>query len=199
MSASPRDIRRPLRAGLSGAPGTGRLHLADDLDHALEHCEDALLRERQLYPETESFELHRHLRGMFADERDVQELMRYVERIEVAPNDYVIRQGDRSDDLYFIERGQVTIQLELEDGATLRLKTMGPGTVVGELAMYLERSRSASVVAETETRTCRLRKETLRALREQNPRAAAMFHEFLARTLAEKLVDTNRLVEAANR
>ena len=55
------------------------------------------------------------------------------------------------------------------------------------------------ITTETETRTCRLRKETLRALREQNPRAAAMFHEFLARTLAEKLVDTNRLVEAANR
>ena len=47
---------------------------------------------------------------------DVSRLMNYLERQEVAEGTVLIRQGDQSEDLYFIESGQVTARLEMDGG-----------------------------------------------------------------------------------
>ena len=73
---------------------------------------------------------------------------------------------------------------------------MGAGTVVGELALYLGLPRSASVVADTATATYRLTAGRLGEMKRDDPQVAAMFHEFMARILAARLLDTNRLLEA---
>ena len=48
-----------------------------------------------------------------------------------------MRQGDEPDRLYFIEKGQVTAQLEAGPGeAQARLETIRGGRVVGEIGFY---------------------------------------------------------------
>ena len=74
---------------------------------------------------------------------------------------------------------------------------MGAGTVVGEIAVYLQLPRSASVVAIEDTVAVRLSGKTLAALRRENPSGAALLHAYLARQLAEKLTATTRQLGAA--
>jgi SulP family sulfate permease len=72
---------------------------------------------------------------------------------------------------------------------------MGPGTIVGEVAFYLDVPRSASVVADLPTTGYRLTRANLDRLRAERPDLAAMFHEFIAHRLAERIAETGRLVD----
>jgi SulP family sulfate permease len=105
-------------------------------------------------------------------------------------------QADPSTDLFFVESGRVAIQLEVPGQAPVRLRSMGPGTVIGEVALYLKLPRSASVVAETDSSVYRLTLEALHTMQQQDPGLAAALHKFIVRLLAKRLNDTNKLLSA---
>jgi len=55
--------------------------------------------------------------------------------------------GEPGDALYNVERGRVAVSLPLADGRSGRLRSFGPGTVVGEMAVYTQ-NRAARVLAK---------------------------------------------------
>ena len=81
----------------------------------------------------------------------------------------------------------------------MRLRTLGAGTVVGELGLYLNTARTASVIADMPTSAYRLTREALSRMKAQEPELAAAFHELVARVLSERLIDSNRSLEAVLR
>lgn len=62
----------------------------------------------------------------------------------------LFQEGDLADNAYLIERGALEIYV-LQDQGRVLLDTLGPGEVVGELALIDDAPRSASVVALRET------------------------------------------------
>jgi len=78
----------------------------------------------------------------------------------------------------------------------VRLRTMGAGTVVGEMGLYLQQARSASVVADAPTVVHRLTAEALDRMEHSDPAAAAALHRFMAHLLAERLANTNKTLQA---
>lgn len=173
-----------------------RVCIFADLDHGLEWCENELLDLADTRAADYRDPLPDQLRRVNPEAGDLTAFMRYVEPVSLKAGDYLVRQGEVSDDLYFIETGQVTAQLETSDGKTLRLRTMGPGTIVGEVAFYLGVPRSASVVADASTTGYRLTKDALTAMKRERPEIATVFHEFIAQRLAERVADTNKLLDA---
>jgi SulP family sulfate permease len=123
----------------------------------------------------------------------------FLEQVQVQEGEYLMRQDEESDDLFFIERGRVSVHLELADGTRVRLHTLGVGTLVGELGLYLGTTRTASVVADWPTTAYRLTQAALSRMEEQEPELAAAFHEFVARVLSERLVATTRTLRAVLR
>jgi sulfate permease, SulP family len=166
-----------------------------DADHGLEWCEDSLLEMLGANDAQDPRET-RTLAGWLADPQMVAELVPYLESRYVLQGEYLIRQGDPSSDLFFIESGRVAIQLEDRSGPPLRLRSMGAGTVVGEIAMYLELPRSASVVAEQPSRVYRLTRYALEQMRINDSALSAKFNEFMVKLLAGRLVDTNNMLRA---
>lgn len=172
-----------------------RVRFFSDLDHGLEWCENELLDLAETRATDYRDPLPDRLRRINPEAGDPASFMRYTEPVALKAGDYLVRQGEVSDDLYFIETGQVTAQLETSDGKTLRLRTMGPGTIVGEVAFYLGVPRSASVIADSPTTGYRLSKAGLAAMKRERPEIAAVFHEFIAHRLAERVADTNKLLD----
>ena len=187
-------IRSQLERG--GLSEGDQVRYTADLDHGLEWCEDQLLDFRRITRVNVPVTLAAQLADSGFDKANVKRLMDFLERVQVAAGEHLIQQGDQADDLYFIEQGGVTVYLEMEEGQGVRLQTLGVGTVVGELSLYLDMKRSASAVADYETIAYRLTREALLAMKEDDPKLASAFHEYLVRLLSERLIFTNRLVEA---
>ncbi|MFQ5350348.1 MAG: SulP family inorganic anion transporter [Thermoanaerobaculia bacterium] len=167
-----------------------------ELDRGVEWCEDRLLEGEGIVLEEHPPPLAEQLTVTFPELPEVERLMGYLERLEADTGYYLMRQGEAAEDLFFIESGAVTVQLELADGETLRLMTIGAGTVIGEMELYMDQPRSASVVAERPCVIYRLSSQDLTRMGREASDLAAAFHKLIARLLAERLARSNRTMEA---
>jgi sulfate permease, SulP family len=119
-----------------------------------------------------------------------------LEAREIEAGEELIRQGQPSDDVYLLESGTLTAQFTGEEGSPVRLRTMGPGIVVGEVGMYTGGARTASIVAEEPSRLLRLSRSALERMERQDPDLAAAIHRMFARSMAGRLTDTLRTIDA---
>jgi SulP family sulfate permease len=165
-----------------------------DLDRALEWCENEILTAHRLTPSGYEVPIETIVREIFAAPDDAFEFRRMLRVCNFTPGDVLIEQGARSDDLFIVESGQVMISLRLPDASEIRVRTMDAGTVIGELAFYLSVPRSASVIGTRAGRAYRLSRSALATLEADHPRVATEFHARMARTMADKLLDTTRLL-----
>jgi CRP-like cAMP-binding protein len=75
----------------------------------------------------------------------------------------------------------------LRDGTVRRLRRLLPGTIVGEMGLYVRGPRSTSVVVEAPGRVFRMSRTSFEAMERDVPEVAAAFHRFVARLLAQRL------------
>jgi CRP/FNR family transcriptional regulator len=61
------------------------------------------------------------------------------------PGQVVFREGDASDTCYVVRSGHARAIREHADGRTITLANFGPGDIFGELAMFEDENRSATV------------------------------------------------------
>lgn len=167
------------------------------LDEGVEWCENRLLASEGVadltgFTERVESQLQRLLPGI----QGVDRLMKYLERREVEAGEYLMKQNEPSDEMYFVESGLVSVELELPSQKRVRLRSIRGGATVGEMGIYLEGARTASVVASRRSIVYRLSLEALKEMREKDPELAALFHEWIARLLAERVADNNRMFEA---
>jgi SulP family sulfate permease len=188
-------VRRQLEQG-GFEVAEPRVRTFAELDRGVEWCEDRLLEvEAAPVPERRR-PLAALLRRGLGDSVDPGRLTEYLEPVEVEAGRELIRQGDSSDDLYFLESGRLTAQLMSPEGEAVRIQTMGPGAVVGEVSLYGGTARTASVVSETPSKLHRLTKANLDDMERRDPELAAALHRVFARLLASRLADAQRTVRA---
>ncbi|MEZ5073320.1 MAG: Crp/Fnr family transcriptional regulator [Solirubrobacterales bacterium] len=97
----------------------------------------------------------------------------------------VFHEGDTSDACYVIRSGEVRVTREHPDGRAIALATLGPGELVGELAMIDGEVRSASVEALTDLELLAVSAADMRGLLERNAEITAKLVVALARRLRE--------------
>lgn len=183
------------RGGLVEDPDS-YYRLFPSLDHGMEWCEGRLLVEDQRSMIVKAASLERQLRSVFADPAHSERFMGYLERLEIEKGRELINQGDPSDAMYFVDSGRVSALLEIEPGKFIRLRSMGGGTVVGEVGMYLKQARIASIFTDVASVVYRLSEASLAKMEAQNPELAAALHQWMVRLLAQRLTDNNRTLEA---
>lgn len=166
-----------------------------DLDYGLQWCENQILSRNNMDAESyEKLTLRDQLRPDFVERINFDTLLTYFERMEVDEGEVLIREGDASDSMYLIERGQVTAKLEMATDKDHRLRTMCAGAVVGELGMILDEPRVATVVADRKSVIYRLSKDSLGRMEKESPALAVAFLEFITHLVAERLANTSRAI-----
>lgn len=193
----PEEALKSLGRGGFDLEDSRNFRIFADLDRAVEWCEDEVLVDEKMLPGGEAHRLEEEIRGFLpADSAGIAHFMDYLERREAPRGFYLIRQNDPPHSLYYLESGRATVDLENESGQSVRLRTLEPGTVIGELGLYLREPSTASVVTETESVFYRLSAEAMERMERQDPDIAAAFHRFIVRRLGERLIYTNRSLKA---
>lgn len=82
-------------------------------------------------------------------------------RDSLAAGQILFRQGDPADALYLLEEGRLEISTLSEDGRKLALNALNSGTVFGEIALFDDRLRSATVTAQEPCQLLRLDRRVL--------------------------------------
>lgn len=103
----------------------------------------------------------------------------------------VIYEGDQSDSLYIIISGKVKVFLADEEGKEVTLNMQGEGEYFGELSLFDDAPRSASVITTENTRLTVISKAALDECLGNNPAIALKVIRGLARRL-RKLTENVR-------
>jgi SulP family sulfate permease len=171
-----------------------------DIDHAVEWCESRELLAQKAPVEPPPVDICDALERALPGRPEVtKKLATYFVAQDIAATIVLTVQGDTSRDLFLIQKGRISALLKAKNGEVIRLRTMGPGSIVGELAMYLGRPRTASLIAETDSIVWRLSLDTLAEMESSDPRSASALHEILARMLSGRLAQANDLLEISLR
>jgi len=182
----------PVRAQLTrgGVDETeGIAEFEPDLDHGLQRCEEALLSTPGLADAKAGHPSRRGPEGL------PPALSAHVERVALEAGDVLIHQDDPPGDVFVLVSGRLGIETTTPEGTRLRLRTLRPGVVVGEITLYTGVARTADVVAETHSVVLRIGREAIARLEVEAPETAAMLHRWLATMLAERLTDSMRTID----
>jgi len=101
------------------------------------------------------------------------------------PGQAVFREGDQSDTCYVVREGHARAVRSHGDGRTITLATFGPGDIFGELAMFEDERRSATVEAIEPTSVIAVLGPDMRRLMNEHPQIAARLVIALGRRLRE--------------
>jgi SulP family sulfate permease len=177
-------VRRQLARG--GIVASEVVRFEPDLDRGLQRCEEGLLQGEVEPAEPDGDALTGMPSGLRV----------YLERVELPDGTVLIRQGESPADVYVLETGRLRVETVTERGTRMRLRTLRPGAVVGEVALYSGDPRTADVVAEGPSVVLRLGEGSIERIETDDPELAAALHRWLATTLAGRLGDSLKAFDA---
>ena len=89
--------------------------------------------------------------------------------------------------VFFIESGQVSVLVPLDDGAHHRIASLGPGMNFGEMLLLGQTTRSATVCADSHVRCRILESSELEKIAAREPQLKIILLENLGKDMANTL------------
>lgn len=179
-------------AGLAAAgvgKALGPAALFTDTDAALEQAEDLLIRSHLgAAAAAEEVPVHRLpvLEGLTGEQCAVVE--RLLVRRAYPAGTVIVKEGERDRSLFMLASGTASVKIALGGpDRSKRLATFSPGTVFGEVALFDNQPRSATVTADQDAVCYVLPEESFRALTEAHPAIAIQLLTTLGRELSRRL------------
>jgi hypothetical protein len=123
---------------------------------------------------------------LFADltENQRQVLVKASEPLCFGPGEVIVEEGAEGDSLYVLLGGRVEVSKELE-GRQLVVRQLGESDVFGEMTLFLDAPRSATVRALEECRLLRVSRPSVQALLRDDPDLLERFAVLVAARQAE--------------
>src|SRR5258708_5334712 len=116
---------------------------------------------------------------------DLERIAQLAVPREFEPGEVVFREGDSSDTCYVVRHGRARAVRTRRAGRTITLATFGPGDIFGELALFEDERRSATVEAVQRTSVVGVLGPDMRRLMTEHAEIAARLVIALGRRLRE--------------
>ena len=172
--------------------------IAPDLDRALESCEHAII-EAHRAEGSETRSLRAWLSEALGDPQLADRLAEYCRRLEVRTGDIIARQGDAAAAMLFILEGRVGIIVDLPEGRTMRVRSLGRHTTVGEMGLITRSPRSATIQAEAASVLYELDWDAFERIKREHPALSQALLAYVVRVMAERLSFANRAIGVLQR
>jgi SulP family sulfate permease len=126
-------------------------------------------------------------------------LAAYCRRLEVEMGDIIARQGEPAASMHFIFEGRVGIIVDMGDGRTMRVRSLGRHTTIGEMGLITQRPRSATIQAETSSVLYELAADDYETIKREQPALSQALLSYVVAVMAERLSFANRVVGVLQR
>jgi CRP-like cAMP-binding protein len=113
---------------------------------------------------------------------------------EFTADSVLFEQGAPAENLFAVVSGEVVVNFKPDDGSTIVVARVQPGSIVGWSAALGSRRYTSSAVCATYTQLLRVRGDDLRRLCLKHPDTGSIFLDRLATVIAERLHSTHDLV-----
>ncbi|WP_141068292.1 Crp/Fnr family transcriptional regulator [Brucella melitensis] len=107
-----------------------------------------------------------------------------AERLVLRAGRELFREGQSADCAYIIVTGTITLFHEGDEGR-VTIRPVGPGAILGEMALIAQTTRLTGAVADVETEVIRISRSIFRGILEEYPEVAAALHAHISRNLVE--------------
>lgn len=127
---------------------------------------------------------------LFADltPADFAYLRKATREVFYKPEEFIFKQGDAADGIYFVKEGLVRISAVVPHGDLRVLSRLGEGELFGEMAVFDNQPRSANATAEEATTVYFLGLDQVWKAFEQTPKLSAA----MVREISRRLRDFNQ-------
>jgi len=125
-------------------------------------------------------------------EQQLGTLLSYVQHRSYPRNAFILRAGDETDALYIILAGRVKVLIPDEEGHEVILTIMGPHEFFGEMGLFDDQPRSASVETLEACEMLRISKAGFTSCIKDNLELAML----IIRNLVRRLRDADRKIES---
>jgi CRP/FNR family transcriptional regulator, cyclic AMP receptor protein len=123
--------------------------------------------------------------------KDISGLLGIIHNRNYIAGEYIFYQGDPGIGLYLISEGEIQINRESEKGEKVPLAVFHKGDFFGELALVDSEKRSASAIANTDTKLSVIFKPDLDEFIEKYPRKGIKIVQGIAEITAVRLRTLN--------
>jgi SulP family sulfate permease len=101
--------------------------------------------------------------------------------------------------MHFILEGRVGIIVDMGDGRTMRVRSLGRHTTIGEMGLITQRPRSATIQAETASVLYELTADDYETIKRDQPALSQALLAYVVAVMAERLSFANRVVGVLQR
>ena len=126
-------------------------------------------------------------------QHDLQQFLHVSQLQEAGPGDYIVEKSSPCDAAYFVVSGEVRARF-IVGHEEKTLARVSEGEFFGEMGMFLQSTRTADVVAESETRLLRLTAQAFELMITETPQLAAPLLYALARSMARRVASIDEKV-----
>ena len=129
---------------------------------------------------------------------ELERVLRIFQPVAFDTGAHLVRQGQPADGAYIIEAGSAEVMTTLPGGGEAAVATLGPGSVLGEMALLEKGTRSATVVTRSPLKGHFVERDGFRMLLAQRERAAFAIQNRIALTLCRRLREMNAKIVASD-
>lgn len=122
----------------------------------------------------------------------IKKLALLATEVSFAENEVIYREGDEGKAIYFIEKGQVVIEMNQPDGSKVTVSTIGPGQLFGWSALFPGRRKQASARATTPTWAIALDAARLHEAFRLDPKLEVALIQRVTEVIADRLAGSRR-------
>ncbi len=182
----PMDVQMQLQSLGAVSEEDGSPLFFEELDFAVENMEERILR--QFAPEISGMSVRDQLSQILDNPERLELIMHALKRVEVPEGETLFLQGDIDNGFYILESGSLSAFIDARGSAKHRVKKFGPGSLIGELSMFMpSRRRTATVVADVDSVLYFLSTEVVRSPDLADSRLSGAVHELIARALGTRI------------
>jgi SulP family sulfate permease len=189
------ELQRAFRAAKFAADD---IIVATDLDRALEACEQEII-EAHRSATGDARSLLAWFSEALGSPQLADRLADYCRRLDLQTGDIIARQGEPATSMHFILEGRVGVLVDLDEGRSVRVRSLGRHTTVGEMGLITQRPRSATIKAEAPSVLYELDTDAFERIKQEEPALSQALLGYVIAVMTERLGFANRLIGVLQR